>query len=235
MKKGRSDFEKLRGVDRQREGRCAFGALDSVRRAHVAVAWVKASTPPAYIARVIQEQFIDPGGSSGSIRTRTKGILLTWMLPEDFGSVSKVFAAEEPTALTEVVRLLRASADLQSAWKDIQLHAQVCLRCAGAADVAVCLDVCPDTWEDRREIKLHIHAFLKSSGADLRVRNIIPFAFGGVKPNASLTIAEMPVQADGRSSWSVFSIAESATRSGLSSARPPRYPLKDFWCSRIGF
>ena len=216
-------------------GRKAFTELDSSRRAQVAVAWMKASAPPAYAAKVIQEQFIDPGGGGGCVRTRTKGILLTWMLPDDFAGVTKVFADGEPTALVEVVRRLRGSAALQEAWKDIQLHAQVCLRLAGAADVAVCLEVCPETWQERHELKLHIHAFPKSTSADLRLRNLAPFTFAGVQPNASLTIGGMPIQANGRASWSGFFTVASGTRSGPFSLRRPRYPSKDFWFSRIGF
>ena len=234
-KKGQSDFQQLSGVERQKEGRRAFTDLDSSRRAQIAVAWMKASVPPAYIAHVIEEQFINHVGGGISARTKTKGVLLTWMLPANIGSVSNVVAAGEPTALRSVVRRLRASVDVQSVWKDIQLHAQVCLRLAGAADVAVCLEVCPDTWEEKRELKLHMHAFVKSSGSDLRVRNLNPFAFSGVKPNASMTIGGVPVQSNGRSSWSGFSTAASATKPEHCSARRPRYPSKDFWSSRIGF
>ena len=202
-KKGLLTFQLLSGVERQKEGRRAFRDLDSTRRAQVAAAWMKASAPPKYIAHVILEQFITPGGDCAA-RNKVKGVLLTWMLPADFAKVSKVVGSEEPTALAEVVRRLRASADVHSAWKDIQLHAQICLRLAGASDVAVCLEVCPETWEERGEVKLHVHAFLKSSGSDLRVRNMNPFEFSGVKPNASQTIGGMPVQGNGRSSWAVF-------------------------------
>ena len=227
-KKGLADYEQLSGVERQKEGRRAFTDLDSSRRAQVAVAWMKASVPPAHIAPMIEEQFISHAGGGVSTRTKTKGVLLTWMLPANTGSASKVVADGEPTALGEVVRRLRASADVQSVWKDVQLHAQVCLRLAGASDVAVCLEVCPDTWEEGRVLKLHMHAFLKSSGSDLRVRNLIPFAFSGVKPNASLTIGGMPVATNGRSSWSGFFYCCISDKTGTLFSQATKVPFKGY-------
>ena len=157
------------------------------------------------------------------------------MLPDDFAKASKV-VGEEPTALREVVRRLQVGRSERSLPpSDIQLHGQVCLRLAGGADVSVCMEVCPDTWAERREVKLHVHAFLKSNSKDLRVRNLTPFSFGTVKPNVSVTIGGMPIQANGRSSWSGFSIAASVTRLGHCSAWRRRCQSKDFWYSRIGF
>ena len=178
-KKGVSEFEELSGAERQTQGRRAFKDVDASRRAQVAVAWLKATAPPNYIGHVLEEQLID-NHTGCAPRTRAKGVLLTWMLPANFGKSSEVVGSGEPTALRDVVRLLRASADLQSSWKDILLHARICLQLAGAADVAVCMEVCPETWEERRELKLHVHAFLKTGGADLKVRHPAPFRSSSV-------------------------------------------------------
>ena len=80
---------------------------------------------------------------------KTKGALLTWMLRENFANTAELAEGEEPTALTEVVRRLRLSAELQEAWKDIRLHAQQCLQLTGGTDVSVCLEVCPEAGENR--------------------------------------------------------------------------------------
>ena len=80
------------------------------------------------------------------------------MLPDDFAKASKV-VGEEPTALREVVRRLQVVRSERSLPpSDIQLHAQVCLRWAGGSGEAICLEVCPDTWEELRDVKLHVHA-----------------------------------------------------------------------------
>ena len=67
----------------------------------------------------------------------------------NFANASELAGREEPTVLTDVVRLLRVSAEGQEAWKDIRLHAQHCLQEAGASDVSVCLEVCPETWKEK--------------------------------------------------------------------------------------
>ena len=55
------------------------------------------------------------------------------------------------------------------------MHAQVCKRLAGGSDVAVCLEICPDTWEERKELKLHVHAFIKANATDLCIKDVGPF------------------------------------------------------------
>ena len=94
-------------------------------------------------------------------KVKGKGVLLTWMLPAGLIVATPVIGGEEPTALRDVVRLLRASAEVQSTWKDLLLHAHVCKRLAGGSDVAVCLEICPDTWQERKQLMLHVPAFIK--------------------------------------------------------------------------
>ena len=228
------EFENLKGTEKQQAGRRAFKDLDSYERVRVAQVWVQSSAPPPHISKVVSEQIIKKSAAQfGTVKA--KGVLLTWMLPKGMVDTSRVVEMQEPTALKQLVESLRADGHLQELWKDIQLHAQMSLRLAGAAQVAVCLEVCPNTWEAEKEVQLHFHAFLKSEGPDLRVRQVLPFAFKDVKPFMSTSLSGVQMKGNGRQCWAVFSIAASLTRSVLFSARPPNYPSRDFWCRRIGF
>ena len=111
-------------------------------------------------------------GGRTSCRVKCTGVLLTWMLPAVFNTATTLPVSKEPTALRDVVRLLRASADVQSSCKDIMMHAQVCKRLAGGSDEAVCFQICPYTWTEKQELKLHVHAFIKSNATDVRFKDL---------------------------------------------------------------
>ena len=110
----------------------------------------------------------------------------------------------EPTALSEVVRRLRLSDDVQSRWQEFKDHAHACMKLSGAQDVAVCMEVCPETWEAQREVRLHTHAFLKSNDVPLRARNLAVFEHQCVKPHMSLTVGGLPVCSNTRTPWAGF-------------------------------
>ena len=135
---------------------------------------------------------------------KAKGVLLTWMLPPTWFDVSGVMKDGEPTALADVVRRMRLSVDVQSIWQEFRDHAQACMRLSGAQDVAVCMEVCPETWEAQREVRLHTHTFLKSSEAPLRARNLAAFEHKCVKPHMSFTIGGAPVTSNSKTSWAGF-------------------------------
>ena len=201
----RSTWRRLYGSERQKDGRRAFRELDAQDRIALATVWRKATAPPPYIGRVVEERLINQQWSGRTGKgAGAKGALLTWMLPPTILDVSNVVQDGEPTALREVVRRLRTTAVVQSFWQEIQEHAHRCRRSAGGQDVAICLEVCPDTWESRRDIQLHVHAFLKTGGASLAVRNLSLFEFHHVRPHLSLTVGGLQVGTNGRTSWSGF-------------------------------
>ena len=197
------EFQRLTGKERQQEGRRAFKELDHSDRATVARAWRKASSPPCHIAHMIDSTFIHcKTGLMASVKA--KGVLLTWMLPPTWFDVSSVMKDGEPTALADVVLRMRLSVDVQSIWQEFRDHAQACMRLSGAQDVAVCMEVCPETWEAQRDVRLHTHTFLKSSEAPLRARNLAAFEHKCVKPHMSFTIGGAPVTSNSKTSWAGF-------------------------------
>ena len=220
-------WNKISGQERQKEGRCAFRGLDGQQRAQVTGAWRKACLPPPHITRVCEERFMKDGART-SCRVRGKGVLLTWMLPAVFNAVKPVVGGEEPTALRDVVLLLRASADVQSTWKDLMMHAQVCKRLAGGSDVAVCLEICPDTWTERKELKLHVHAFIKSNASDVCIKDLGAFSFAGVVPFTAGSIGGVNVGGNGRSAWSGFFYCSISEKVGTVFSEATKVPFKGF-------
>ena len=187
---------------------------------------MKASLPPPHIASVMVESFIQHS-LAGFPKMRTKGALLTWMVPKTMVHTSMV-TEKEPTTLCQVVRHLRASPEAQELWKDILLHVRHCLQLAGGVDVSVCLEVCPDTWKEKREVQLHFHAFLKSSVNDLRIRNLTPFAFKDVKAHVTTAIGGLPVNAKGRMTWAGFFYCCIHDKTGTVFSEATRIPFKNF-------
>ena len=221
------EWSKMSGQERQKEGRRAFRGLDGQQRAQVTGAWRKATLPPPHIARVCEERFMKDGART-SCRVKGKGVLLTWMLPAVFNAVKPVVGGEEPTALRDVVRLCRASAEVQSTWKDLLMHAQVCKRLAGGSDVAVCLEICPDTWTERQELKLHVHAFIKSNASDVRIKDLGGFSFAGVVPFTAGSIGGVNIGGNGRSAWSGFLYCSISEKVGTVFSEATKVPFKGF-------
>ena len=217
----------LTGAQRQKEGRSAFKELTSAEKATVARSWLLASTPPKHIANFVDARFItEKTGFVGTIKT--KGVLLTWMFPRSSADVSSVVDDEEPTALRELVRRLRLLASVQTLWKEFQQHAQSCLRLSGGQDVAVCLEVCPDTWETKGGVQLHGHAFLKASTGELRAKNLSTFEFQATKPHLSQTVGGVLCSSTSRTSWAGFFYCCILEKSGTLFSEASKLPFKGF-------
>ena len=140
-------WNELTGLDRQKEGRRAFKELESEQKRVYTQLWSRLTQPPPYIASFVLEHLIQPQPTGGA-RVRSRGALLTWILPDTFVDVSAVVGKGEPTApLRELTRLLRTSSELQTVWEDCKLHGRACMSAAGAADAAMCLEVCQEAWQ----------------------------------------------------------------------------------------
>ena len=115
--------------------------------------------------------------------------MLTWMLPESIVDVSAVIAKGEPTAsLGEVVERLRASSSVVEAWGKLLDHGRRCMQQAGGQDVAICLEVCPETFELQKVVRLHVHAFIRSAVTHLAIRHLWKFDLGEVRVHLSTGI-----------------------------------------------
>ena len=54
--------------------------------------------------------------------------------------------------------------------------------------MAVCLEVCPETYEPQGTIRLHIHMFLKRTYEKLRLRHAAGLRSDGCAPHVSSSI-----------------------------------------------
>ena len=69
--------------------------------------------------------------------------------------------------------------------------------------VAITLEVCPETYELQRKLRLHIHCFLKSSKQPLSMQHMQMYEFEGNSCHQSTQIGGLACT-KGRSSWSGF-------------------------------
>ena len=83
---------------------------------------------------------------------------------------------------------LRYSSELRNVWGGIVDHGRQCMQKAGGQDVAVSLEVCPETWQLQGATRLHVHVFLKSQNENLRLRYLHNFDFEGVRPHVATSI-----------------------------------------------
>ena len=161
--------------------------------------------PPPHIDRFTIDNLVNrESGKSVYGKIKAKGILLTWMLPVQMVDTSTAVRNGEPTALVRIVNRLRTCCAVMDIWQDIQDHAHLCMKAAGGSDVAVCLEVCPTTWAEERIVRLHFHAFVKSSSSDLRCKHMAPFNFRDVKPHASTCIGGLNMSTNSCGSWAGF-------------------------------
>ena len=227
----RKNFENLSGTEKQQAGRRAFKDLDLNERGKVVSVWMESSTPPKHISKFVEEHILKKqrGDLFGAVKQ--KGALLTWMLPPGMVDTSRVVEKQEPTALKQLVASLREECHLQELWKDIQLHAHVCLRQSAATQVAVCMEVCPKTWEEEKEVQLHFHAFLKSEGADLRIKQLHPYAFKDVQPHMSASLSGVSMKGNGRQCWSGFFYCCIAEKIGTLYCQATKLPFSGFLVS----
>ena len=191
---------------KQKEGRQAFKDLATdVRNVYIRK-WMELVRPPSWFAKCVEDRFLTTDVGSKICRVKTQGVLLTWNLPGEGPSDSGRLAQSlPPVQLTvdEVVTRLRNEPTARALWGRVIDHGQVCKQLAGADDVAVCLEVCPETYELQRKLRLHIHMFLKSSGGPLRLRHMTFYDFEGCSSHVSTQIGGLATT-KGRSNWCGF-------------------------------
>ena len=96
---------------------------------------------------------------------------------------SKTVAAErEPNAtrlgpsLAEASKQHREDPETQLLWQDLKSHCIEMKKHLYCADMAVCLEICPTTFQDEQSVQLHAHVFLRSNEV-IRLKGISKVAF----------------------------------------------------------
>ena len=197
------EFALLSGRERQREARRAFQELSNWDKKYMAFKWVAVTQPPKFIQQSVTMHFkLDEVDAAGRLE-KSMGALFTWILPETaLGELSLPPPPASPT-LEDVVARVRSHSNLQELWDTARDHGKTVLRLVGGTDVAISLEVCPDTWELQKAVKLHVHCFVLSVSGVMRWKLTRVYHLSGIAPHVSQT-DPTGCSIKGRNLWSGF-------------------------------
>ena len=202
----REAWKKKTSWEKQKEGRQAFKDLSAdVRNVYVRK-WLDVARPPYWLKQSLEARLLSGNDKGKGLKVKTQGVLVTWNLPDEGASDSARLSQSLPPeqrTLDALVARLRSEPAAKSLWGRVVDHGQVCKQLSGADDVAITLEVCPETYELQRRLRLHIHCFLKSSKQPLSMQHMQMYEFEGNSCHQSTQIGGLACT-KGRSSWSGF-------------------------------
>ena len=170
--------------EKQQEARTAFKQLSHEERLECAKKWLEMSAPPGWVKVFVEHRFLsqDLVTKSNGGQCRVTGLMLTWNLPVEAPSATSEITQSLPPEklpLDELVQRLRDDAVAQALFKRVEDHGMRMKLLVGADDVAMSLEVCPETWTENSILRLHIHMFFKSNSSYIRCRACPAFDFEG--------------------------------------------------------
>ena len=228
----RDECMQLAGSVRQQQGRQAFKAMDADQKRFVTRRWIELCEPPPYVDKQAKDMFQCGDGANRPLRQSRLKVLsamFTWMLPEGFVDMSGVFdEGESTTSLGQVVKCLRQSPSVKKAWELILDHGRKCMQLAGGEDVAICLEVCPETLELQKIVRLHVHALVRSNIQQLAVQHLWKFDLGEVPAHFSTSVTGAQQQSRGRAQWSGFFYCCLKDKKGTVLAAATKQPFTGF-------
>ena len=192
--------------EKQREARKAFRDISPEERNDYIRKWMRLAKPPLWLEKTLEKRFLSTEAVGKVCLVKSQGVLVTWNLPAEGGSDSVKLAQSLPPwqlTMDELVTRLRHEPTAKELWGRVMDHGQRIKPLAGADDVAVCLEVCPETYMLQKTLRLHIHMFLKSNGQNLRLRHMDFYDFEGCTSHVSTSIGGL-CSTKGRSNWSGF-------------------------------
>ena len=201
-------YNNLPNRDKQAEARVAFKSLEREERNEMARRWLEVSSPPAWVKLFVEHRFLAGDGIGDGRcggRSRCTGQMMTWILPVDPPSATSEIAQSLPPEqlpLAELVLRLRDDSVARALFRRVEDHGMKMQMLVGADDVAMCLEVCPETWTEQKILRLHIHMFFKSAASYLRVKKCASFDFEGCP--AMLSADFTANGSKNRASWSGF-------------------------------
>ena len=226
-----ASFRELAGNVRQQQGRQAFKVMGADEKRAITRRWAELCEPPPYIDKQAKDMFQSGDGAHHSRRQgrlKTSSALFTWMLPEGFVDMTGVLdEGESTTSLKQVVERLRQSLSVKKAWEKLLDHGRQCMQMAGAEDVAMCLEVCPETLELQKIVRLHVHALIRSNSQLLAVQHLWKFDLEEVPVHLSTGIKGVSCTR-GRAQWSGFLYCCLKEKKGTVLAEATKQPFTGF-------
>ena len=174
-----------RGVLLQRAN-AAWRSLGAVSKGQLVQEYLLAEAPPAKVAEwarllwpVADKRGENPRKKGGWLYS--KSVMLTWN--GDFGTRPAGFA--DPSATVEdVVRMLRDEPTASATWARLGELRDALLRMYPGCEWAMAQELCVETWTESREVRFHLHMFLRSE-SKLWAATPVAFEFEGNVPHKS--------------------------------------------------
>jgi hypothetical protein len=165
----------------------------------------KAGNAPEYVCDDLPKLLCKGAMGKGKRTYLGKTILLTWMGPWTTSVEEEPTAFSAEDTLEEVCVRLRTLDWVTELWKKLRAHGVEMVKMTGAADHALCLEVCPETYELRKVIRLHLHMSLRGN-RPMFVPSLMSLAFGDTNPVVGSVIGglQQDVRSSKRANWSNF-------------------------------
>ena len=163
----------------------------------------RCSKAPDYICRLLPSmREVDVGASSKRNTWLGRTILLTWMGPRTTSHVEVPTAFSENATVAEVCETLRTLPWVSQLWQKARTHCIQIVKMTNVADHAVCLEVCPQTYQVQKTIRLRVHMFRRSA-KPMCVPGLASMAFQTVVPVVGSVIGglQQEVRASTRAGW----------------------------------
>ena len=228
-------FHLLTQQAKQTSARQAWAALTKDRRAELITTYLYVVEPPKWVRQVCQQCKVGMLEKTGSplIGGRFRGILLTWMFPDDAVSISASPPprdGEQTAALDVLVADLRAQLPVSKLWDKFRDHIQEAQKSTRATDVASSLEVCPETFLLQGKVKLHGHSFLRISegAAFLELSNKDPLLFLGITPVPSTNLHGLSIKGSRSGSWAGFHYCCVPTKTGCVHCSSTKQPYTGY-------
>ena len=183
--------------------RKAFQALTHEEKSTLAHKWLEVAKPPKYVVNMMVQHFKPDEGKQAKKKEKCKGLLLTWILPDTVLPKLSLPPAGTRATLDELVAHFRNDKEIRELWDTCRDHGKTTLRFCGGSDVAISLEICPDTWEQQQVVRLHVHCFVLSVTGHMTVKINHLFHLFDTAPNVSGTDPEGN-SVKGRNLWSGF-------------------------------
>ena len=202
-----------------------FITLSKEEQQAAAEAWVVCTSAPPWLALFVQQTFQPESDGKGRAE-RVKSALLTWVGPWQVASpCAEPTAGARPVALHVVVEKLREDEEIHKLWDRITDHCKKVRTSLGAADWAICLEVCPEVYELQGKLQLHFHMFLRSSNW-MSLRRAAWMHMDGASPNIARAIGGLACSR-AQGNWSGYFYC-CVDKEGHVFHHANRRPFKDF-------
>ena len=218
------------GKNGGRHFRKLWPTVGPIMQRYAALAWVAAACAPDYVKFAVDLVYTGQDIVKGRGDVKTKSCLLTWIGPwtADLKGEFTTTPGPRQTPVKDITRELTAAVEVVELWRRMQRHGKWVVTKAGAMDWAMCMEICPETYQLQGVIRLHLHVFMKGVNY-LRIGALSALALEGATPVSARTVGGLATVSSSahRASWSGYFYVV-APKSGQLFALSNKRPWKAF-------